>query len=68
MKLKVEWVKTKRGYPAWICRYGNIESQSTISATRCFRTQLRKLRSLGISTSHIEPTPKIVKRKVENND
>lgn len=68
MKLKVEWVKTRRSYPAWICRYGNIESQSTISATRCFKTQLRKLRSLGISTSRIEPTPKIVKRKVENND
>lgn len=64
MKLKVEWINTKRGYPAWICRYGNIESQSTVSATRCFRTQLRKLRALGISTSHIEPTPKIIKKKV----
>ncbi len=61
MKLKVEWQQTSRGYPAWVCRYGNIESQSVVSATRCFKTQLRKLRSLGINTSHIEPCPTIIK-------
>ncbi len=68
MQLKVQWVKTQRGYPAWVCRYGNIISQSTISAMRCFKTQMKKLESLGISTSHIEPVPKIIKTEVVNND
>lgn len=60
MKLKVEWAKTWQGYPAWVCRYGNVVSQSQVSAMRCFRTQMRKLKLLGIDTSNIESTPQII--------
>ena len=63
MKIKVKWVRTMHGYSAWTCRYGNIEAQSTISATKCFKNLLSKLKSSGINTSNIEPTPKIIRRK-----
>lgn len=63
MKVKVKWARTMHGYSAWMCRYGNIEAQSTISATKCFKNLLNKLKSSGINTSNIEPIPKIIRKE-----
>ena len=68
MQLKVIWAKSRNGYPAWICRYGNVVTQSTVSAMRCFKTQLKKLKSLGIDTSRFDPIPKIVEKEGIKND
>lgn len=68
MQLKVILAKSRNGYPAWICRYGNVVSQSTVSAMRCFKTQLKKLKSLGIDISRFDPVPKIIKEREKNNE
>lgn len=61
IQLKVEWEKTNYGYSAWVCRYGNVVTQSTISPERCFETHLKKLKSIGIDTDKISPVPKVIK-------
>lgn len=50
--IKVEWEKTFRGYNAWVCRYGNIVTQSEISAQNCIEKHLKKLQDIGIDTSN----------------
>lgn len=50
--IKVEWGKTCRGYDAWVCRYGNIITQSEISAKNCIEKHLKKLQDIGIDTSN----------------
>lgn len=68
MRLKVEWKKTWQGYHAWECHYGNVVSQSTVSATKCLKMLLRRLKSLGVDTSHIEPIPEIIEKEGIKND
>lgn len=65
MQLKVEWAKTWYGYSAWVCRYGNIVTQSSISPERCFKSHIKKLKSMGIDTSGISPIPVIIKKEVQ---
>lgn len=60
MQLKIKWEKTRRGYYAWQCLYGNIITQSSISAEKCFQNTLAKLKSKGIDIHKFDPTPKII--------
>lgn len=65
MQLKVEWTKTRYGYSAWICRYGNVITQSQISPERCFKMQIKKLISMGTDMSKISSVPMIIKKEVQ---
>lgn len=54
MLMKVEWEKTQYGYEAWVCRYGNIVTQSTISPEKCLKNHLVKLKSNGYNVEKIK--------------
>lgn len=64
--LEVRYEKTKYGYLAWVCKYGNIISQSTLSPERCFWIQMKKLKAKGVDISTISPEPIIINE--EKND
>lgn len=50
--LTPEWKKTRRGYYAWECSWGNIVSESKISPEKALINLVRRLRNSGYS---IEP-------------
>lgn len=68
IQLSVVWQHTNRGYPAWVCRYGNIASESQKSPEKCFKALLKKLEAMGIDTSKISPIPKVIRKEVQNDD
>ena len=62
MQLKVRWSKMPfRTYSCWVCRYGNIVTESQISPERCFNAHLKKLQKLGVDISKFAPTPVVIK-------
>ena len=50
-RIEAKWEKTRWGYYAWTCRYGNIITHSKVSPENCIENHLKKLKSLGIDTS-----------------
>lgn len=52
--MKVEWKKTRYGYEAWECRWGNIVTQSQISPEKCLENHLVKLKSNGYDVEKIK--------------
>ncbi len=69
-RLKVEWMRIYRGYSAWVCRYGNIESRSRVSPENCFRNELKRLEKAGIDISKFSKRPLImpIKRAVQESE
>lgn len=54
MRLKIYWRKDCYGKYAWICRYGNITTESTLHPQRCYILHMKKLYNKGIDISKIE--------------
>ncbi len=61
-RLKVEWTRIYRGYSAWVCRYGNIESRSRVSPENCYRNELKRLEKAGIDTTKFSKRPLVIPR------
>lgn len=45
--LRPEWKKTRRGYYAWECSWGNIVSESKTSPEKAIRNLMKSLRNNG---------------------
>lgn len=49
--LTPEWKKTRRGYYAWECSWGNIVAESKVSPQKALRNLVKSLRNSGCDTT-----------------
>lgn len=54
IRIEPKWEKTRYGYWAWTCRYGNIITYSKINPENCIHNHLKKLKNLGIDISRFK--------------
>ena len=52
--LMPEWKKTRRGYYAWECNWGNIISESKTSPEKALRNLVKALRNRGYDVNPIK--------------
>lgn len=67
MRLKIRWCKDYSGAYVWMCRYGNIETKSSIHPQRCYDLQMKKLRSKGVDVSRIDSRFDVIDPEREGN-
>ena len=52
--LMPEWKRTRRGYYAWECSWGNIVSESKTSPEKALRNLVNHLRHNGYDIEHVK--------------